>query len=111
MKLALRHVIALLVAAGLALSSAAAEEVVLAGKIACAKCTPKKAGAKDCQNVLIVTDKEGRDVEYYIAKNAVTVKHGDVCTSTKRVTLAGAVSEKDGRKWVAATSIEDQQTR
>jgi hypothetical protein len=91
--------------AGAALA-AGAEAVTLDGKIVCAKCALKKADAKTCQNVLVVAGPEGKDVEYYIEKNEAGATFGDVCTAVKKAVVTGTVSEKDGRKWIAASSIE-----
>jgi hypothetical protein len=108
MTLVARIALAWLATVGLVAAPASAEELTLSGKIVCAKCTLKKPDAQECQNVLVVKDDGGRDVEYYIAKNAVAVRYGDVCTSTKKVTVTGSVSDQGGRKWVLATAIEDQ---
>ena len=58
-------------AVGLTAVLVAAEEVTLEGKIACAKCTLKKADAKECQNVLLVKEDGGKTAEYYIVVNEV----------------------------------------
>lgn len=83
-----------------------AADVTLEGKVVCARCTLKKTDAKECQNVLVVPDKDGKDVEYYVARNDVSESFGEVCTSTIKVTVTGAVSEKAGRKWITASRIE-----
>ena len=41
--------------------TAVAAEKTLTGNVACAKCTLKKADAKECQNVLVVQGREGPD--------------------------------------------------
>jgi hypothetical protein len=97
--------LALAVTVGLVSSGLAVDEVTLSGKILCAKCTLKKADAKVCQNVLVVTGAKAG--EYYLAKNAVSDKLGDVCTAQKPVTVAGRVSEKDGKRWIEASKIEE----
>lgn len=106
MKLIARVGLALVVAFGLVASGVADEAVTLQGKVVCAKCTLKKDDAKECQNVLVVTDKDGKDVEYYITKNKVDEKFGEVCTDVRPATVTGTVSEKDGRKWITATKME-----
>ena len=98
--------LALALAAVLALGVAVADEaktVTLSGKIACAKCTLKKADAKECQSVLVVTgDNAG---EYYLTKNDVTAK-SHVCTGEKPATVTGTIEDKDGKKWLVATKID-----
>lgn len=94
---------AVVLGAGMA---SASDEVTLQGKIACAKCTLKKADAKECQNVLLVPEAGAKDAEYYIASNPVSDDFGEVCTKTTPATITGTVSERDGRKWIAPSRIE-----
>jgi hypothetical protein len=102
--------IALFVAAvaltlGLVAPVSAADET-LSGSVMCAKCTLKKADAKECQDVLVVKDAAGASTEYYITKNAVAEKFGHVCSGESAAKVTGAVSEKDGKKWITATKME-----
>lgn len=90
---------------GLASAARAADET-LSGKVMCAKCTLKKADAKECQDVLVVTDANGATAEYYIAKNAVADTFGHVCSGEAAAKVVGTVSEKDGRKWITAKTME-----
>jgi hypothetical protein len=83
----------------------AAEEKTLTGTVMCAKCTLKKADAKECQDVLVVKDDKGDATEYYIAKNAVSEKFGHVCTGERPAVVTGAVAEKDGKHWVTASKM------
>ncbi len=99
--------IALALVVGLAASPAAVEETTLSGKVVCAKCTLKKADAKECQDVLVVKGDGDAAVEYYIVKNEVAKEFGHTCTGEKPATVTGTVSEKDGKKWIAATKIEE----
>jgi len=85
-------------------SAASAAEVSLDGTVVCAKCTLKKGDAKECQNVLLVT-LDGKDVEYYIARSEAGDAIGEVCTGRKKVTITGAVEEKDGKKWITASKV------
>jgi hypothetical protein len=104
-KLGVAPVLVSVLALVLVASAPAGDEVTLTGSLVCAKCSLKKADAKVCQNVLIVTgDKAG---EYYLAKTAAADKYGDVCTGKKSVKVTGALSDKDGKKWIAASKIED----
>ena len=102
-----RAIAVLAIAAVLGLVTAvSAEEVTLKGTIVCAKCTLKKADAKECQNVLLAPGPDGKDVEYYMAKSTSADAVGEVCTAKKKVTITGTVSEKDGRKWITASKVE-----
>jgi hypothetical protein len=105
MKPRLLVAIALVATLGLA-TAAIAADVTLSGKIACAKCTLKKADAKACQDVLVVAGEKGATTDYYIVKNAVLEKFGHTCTGEKAATVTGTVSDKDGKKWITPTKIE-----
>jgi Rieske Fe-S protein len=88
----------------MAVNTVSAAEATLKGTLACAKCTLKKADK--CQDVLTVTDDKGAATEYWIVKNEAAEKAGHQCTKTAAATVTGEVSEKDGKKWVAASKIE-----
>jgi hypothetical protein len=95
----------LLAAVALAAPVAAAEKatVTLEGRMICAKCTLGEE-RDSCQNVLAVAKDEGPDF-YFLENNEANKKFGEVCTKPKTVKATGTVSEKDGQKWLAATSI------
>jgi len=93
--------------AGFALAGDDAKTVTVSGKIICAKCTMHKDDAKECQNVLVV-EKDGKTVEYYLAKNAVTEDFGHVCKAEKQVVATGTVAEKDGHTWINPTKLEQK---
>ncbi len=80
-------------------------EVSLTGDVQCAMCILKKADAKSCQDVLVVTDEAGR-TEYYLVKNAVSGKFGMSCMKARPAVAKGTVSEKDGKKWLTASKLE-----
>jgi hypothetical protein len=86
----------------------AADDTTLSGTMACAKCTLKKTDAKQCQNVLVVTDEGGKTSEYYIAKNDVSEKFGHVCKGEKPAIVTGQVEEKDGKMWITASKMEEK---
>jgi hypothetical protein len=89
--------------------TAAAADATLSGSVMCAKCTLKKADAKECQDVLVVKDADGKMTkEYYITKNAVLEKFGHTCRGEKPATVTGDVAEKDGKTWITATKMEEK---
>jgi hypothetical protein len=99
---------ALVLAVGPVGTVATADEVTLTGKIMCAKCTIKKADAKECQDVLVVADSQGAAKEYYVTKNEVLQKFGHTCTGEKPAVVTGTVSEKDDKAWITPTKMEEQ---
>jgi hypothetical protein len=99
-------VVVLIFTLGLAVSAAAAEPVTLTGKVMCAKCTLKKADAKECQDVLVVKDGD-KTAEYYVEKNDVAKAFGHQCSGEKPAVVTGKVTETDGKKWISATKMEE----
>ncbi len=95
--------------AGLAVAGEEAKAVTVTGKLVCAKCSLQKADAKECQNV-VVADEDGKTVEYYLAKNAVSEEFGHVCKGEKSVVATGTVAEKDGKTWINASKLEQPQS-
>jgi len=94
--------LALALVLGLVAGANAADETTLSGKVVCAKCTLKKADAAKCQDVLVANG-----AEYYVEKNAVSEKFGHVCGGEKPATVTGTVTEKDGKKWIAPSKMEE----
>ena len=92
---------------GLTVLATAGDTVTLEGKVVCAKCTLKKADAKECQNVLVVPAQHGHAVEYYIVKNKVDEKFGEVCTDKRKAIVTGTVEEKEERRWLTASKMEN----
>lgn len=82
-----------------------ATEKTLDGTLVCAKCFLKKADAKECQDVLLVSEPNGQTSEYYVTKNEVAEESGEACTLEIKATVTGDVSEKDGRLWIAPSKI------
>ena len=104
MKTILKVGLALALVVGFVASATAGDET-LTGNIMCAKCTLKKADAKECQDVLVV--KTGDKVaEYYVEKNEVAKAFGHTCQGEKAAVVTGKVTEKDGKKWISATKME-----
>lgn len=81
-----------------------ADETTLKGDMVCARCYLNKPDAKECQDVLLVTDPMGT-TEYYVTKNKVSQDSGEACTDKVPATIVGTVSEKDGRKWITPSKI------
>jgi hypothetical protein len=99
-----REMMAVLGALAVAAPAFAADDT-LKGEMVCAKCYLKKPDAKECQDVLLVKDAKGATTEFYVTKNDVAKQAGEACTEPVPATIVGAVSEKDGRKWITATKI------
>jgi len=95
--------------AGFALAGEEAKTVTVTGKIVCAKCSLQKDDAKECQNV-IVAEVDGKSVQYYLAKNALTEEFGHVCKGEKNVIATGTISEKDGKTWITPTKLDQPKT-
>src|ERR1041384_5404835 len=75
--------------------AAADETVTITGEGKCAKCTLKEA--KECQNV-ILTEKDGKKVTYYLVDNDVSKKfHGKLCSETKKLKATGTVKDEYGK--------------
>ncbi len=106
----LKFTIALL--AGLAFAGAAmtalaedSKETTITGNMVCGKCKLNETAS--CQNVIQV-EKDGKTVNYYLAKNDVSdAKHEDVCHGDgKKMTATGTVTEKDGKEIMTVTKLE-----
>ncbi|HSY19780.1 MAG TPA: DUF6370 family protein [Candidatus Acidoferrales bacterium] len=82
-----------------------AKTTTVTGNMVCGKC--KLHETATCQNVIQV-EKNGKTVNYYLAKNDVSdAKHDDVCQNDgKKMTATGTVQEKDGKKTLTATTLE-----
>jgi hypothetical protein len=90
---------------GISTMLTATEEVTMSGTIMCAKCSLKKEDAKECQDVLVVKDADGKATHYYITKNESAKEAGHTCSGEAAATVTGTVSEKDGKMWIAASKI------
>jgi hypothetical protein len=90
---------------GFALAGEKAAPVTVEGKLVCAKCTLEEKGQDKCQSVLLSGDQK-----FYLVKNDVAEKDGHVCKGEKAVKVTGAVTEKDGRKWIEATEIAESKS-
>ncbi len=92
--------LAAFLAVGLVAAVVADETSTVTGKVTCGKCLLKKADS--CQNVLVADGKE-----YWLANSEAASKFGHVCKGEKMAKATGTVSEKDGKTWLTATSMEE----
>lgn len=89
------------------------KEITLTGTMACAKCGLKEEGVKKCTNAIQV--KEGdKTVTYYLDdKGNGETYHEGLCGGGKKegAKVTGTVAEKDGKKWVKVTKVEEQKEK
>jgi len=88
----------------LAYAGEGAKEVTLTGNIACAHCTLKLEGVKECQDVLVVDGKDGGN--YFLVKNDALKQFGHTCQGQKAAKVTGTVATKDGKMWLTASKVE-----
>jgi hypothetical protein len=76
------------------------------GEASCAKCELHVADA--CQNVITVTGADGKKEQIFCEANPVAKAfHKTICHGPANVTAEGAISEKDGKKYITLTKIEE----
>jgi hypothetical protein len=84
---------------------AADKEVTITGEGMCAKCALHET--TKCQNV-IQTQEDGKTVTYYLTQNDTSKDfHDNLCKKNEKVTATGTVSEKDGKKMLTVSKIEE----
>ena len=88
--------LALALVVGLVAGATAGDETTITGNIMCAKCTLKKADAKECQDVLVVKAGD-KTSEYYVEKNDVSKAFGHVCGGEKPAVVTGTVTRRTAR--------------
>ena len=82
-----------------------AEKVTLEGKLVCTKCELKET--KACGHALLVTDKDKKEVKYYLADKGGKEKyHGECCQAPADAKVTGVVTEKK-EKDVVKLTIEE----
>lgn len=108
MKTLAKVTLVLALAVGLAAAVSAGDETTLSGQVMCAKCSLKKADAQKCQDVLVTKDEAGKVTEYYIEKTDAAKAFGHVCQNQKTAVVTGTVTEKDGKKWIAPSLMEEK---
>ena len=83
---------------------AAGKEVTVKGTAKCAKCSLKEADK--CQATLVTKDGD-KEVKYFVTGKEGSALHKEICTADKEnVTVTGKVTEKDGKKMIAASKVE-----
>jgi hypothetical protein len=76
------------------------------GEAACAKCELHVADA--CQNVIIVTGADGKKENIFCEANPVAKAfHKTICHGPTNVTAEGTITEKDGKKYITLTKIDE----
>jgi hypothetical protein len=94
-----------LVATIIAALSLPALAETLEGEASCAKCNLKQADK--CQFAIIV-EKDGKKETILADQNDVAKKfHENICKTTMKVKAEGTVTEKDGKKTIALTKVEE----
>ena len=79
------------------------KEVTLKGKITCNKCDLGKS--KTCETVIVVTDKDKKDIVYFFDAAAHKKNHGTICTDAKNGTVTGTVKDADKKKIITVTKV------
>ena len=86
-------------------ASAADKEVTITGEGMCAKCALHET--TKCQNA-IQTQEGGKTVTYYLTQNDTSKDfHDNLCKQNEKVTATGTVTEKDGKKVLTVSKIEE----
>lgn len=82
-----------------------AEDLKITGDATCAKCTLKTAEA--CQMAITYKNAEGKDETILVENNKVAKDfHPTICKTTEKVNAEGSISEKDGKKVLTLTKVE-----
>ncbi len=87
------------------------KEVTLTGTLVCAKCGLKEAGVKKCTNALQVKQGDATVTYYLDDKGSGEAYHEGLCGGGTKAgaKVTGVVSEKDGKRWVKATKVDEKQ--
>ncbi|MES2569693.1 MAG: DUF6370 family protein [Verrucomicrobiota bacterium] len=78
----------------------------ISGEAVCAKCSLKTAPA--CQMAIKTTNAAGKE-EIILADNNSVAKdfHSEICQKSAKVNAEGVVTEKEGKKTIALTKVEE----
>jgi len=99
-------IVALSVVAWWATGAAAQEkgkEVLLKGKITCAKCELELT--KKCASVIVVKE-GGKDVVYYFDAAANKKYHAEICSESREGEVTGVISEADGKRIITVNQLK-----
>ena len=80
------------------------KDVVLKGKITCAKCD--LGVATECQTVIVVTGKDKKDITYWFDKKGHGKFHDDICANSKNGAVTGTVTDANKKKTVTVKKVE-----
>lgn len=87
-------------------NSTRAEDVKITGEASCAKCALNMTS--ECQNAITVTGKDGKKEVILVEQNAVAKDfHSVICQDPAKVKAEGVMAEKDGKKVMTLTKIEE----
>ncbi len=104
MKNILAVVFAIAFLASLVTVARAADEQTIKGEAVCTKCELHETDK--CATAIRVKE-DGKDVLYYCKDNKVAKEfHKNICHGPAKVTAVGKVSEKDGKKWIKLSKID-----
>jgi Family of unknown function (DUF6370) len=81
------------------------KEVVLKGKITCAKCELELT--KKCASVIVVQE-GGKDVVYYFDAGANKKYHAEICSDSRPGEVTGVISVVDGKKIITVSKLKFQ---
>jgi hypothetical protein len=80
------------------------DTVTITGMGKCAKCALHQSDK--CQNVVEV-EKDGKTETYWLTgKKSKDFHHDNLCQESKKVTVTGTVTEKDGKKEMKVSEIK-----
>jgi len=83
-----------------------AEDVKITGEASCAKCALNLTA--ECQNAITITGKDGKKEVILMEQNAVAKDfHSTICQDPAKVKAEGVMAERDGKKVLTATKIEE----
>jgi hypothetical protein len=78
------------------------KEVVLKGKITCAKCELELT--KRCASVIVVKE-NAKDVVYFFDAKANEKYHAETCSDAREGEVTGVVSEAQGKKTITVSKL------
>lgn len=100
--------IGLIAPGGLSAQSKGAKETTMSGTCCCAKCELKIPGQTKCATVVKVKVGDKETVYYLDDASNKKFPHSKYCKGTTDVTVTAKVSEKDGKKFIAISKMEEK---